>query len=92
MSWWYGSFQVQNSLKIMMFRIVKKEYEKKLQVCKDQELAKSEPKYRPQTQNGIIKKNNKYGSQNTKRTYGQPSEQLFPKGGHSATQTELKII
>ena len=32
-------------------------------------------------------------SQNTKRTYGQPSEQLFPKkGGHSAAETELKII
>ena len=29
-------------------------------------------------------------SQNKKRTYGQPSEQYFPKGGHSATQTELK--
>ena len=29
-------------------------------------------------------------SQNTKRKYVQPSEQLFPKGGHSATQTELK--
>ena len=28
--------------------------------------------------------------QNTKRTYGQPNEQLFPKGGHSATETELK--
>ena len=26
----------------------------------------------------------------TKRTYGQSSEQLYPKGGHSATQTELK--
>ena len=31
-------------------------------------------------------------SQNTKRTNGQPSKQLFPKGGHSATKTELKII
>ena len=32
-------------------------------------------------------------SQNTKRTYGQPSEQVFfRKGGHSATETELKII
>ena len=36
-------------------------------------------------------------SQNTKRTYGQLSEQLFPKNvfpksGHSATQTELKFI
>ena len=27
-----------------------------------------------------------------KRTYGQPSEHLFPKGGHSATETTLKII
>ena len=31
-------------------------------------------------------------SKNTKRTYGQPSEKLFPKGGHSATETELKIL
>ena len=31
-------------------------------------------------------------SQNTKRTYGQPSEQLFPKSGHSATDIKLKII
>ena len=31
-------------------------------------------------------------SQNTKRTYGQPSEQLFPKIGHSTTEIELKII
>ena len=31
-------------------------------------------------------------SQNTKRTYGLSSEQLFLKGGQSATQTELKII
>ena len=44
-------------------------------------------------------------SQNTKRTYGKSNENLsqrehmvnqvsscFPKGGHSATQTELKII
>ena len=29
-------------------------------------------------------------SQNTKKTYGQPSEQLFSKDGHSATHTELK--
>ena len=29
-------------------------------------------------------------SHKTKRTYGQLSEQLFPKGGHSATETELK--
>ena len=29
-------------------------------------------------------------SQNTKKTYGQPSVQNFPKGGHSATKTELK--
>ena len=29
-------------------------------------------------------------NQNTKRIYGQPSEQYFPKGGNSATQTELK--
>ena len=29
-------------------------------------------------------------SKNTKRKYGQPCEQLLPKGGHSATQTEQK--
>ena len=29
-------------------------------------------------------------SQNTKRSYGQPSGGYFPKGGQSATQIELK--
>ena len=31
-------------------------------------------------------------SQNTKRTYGQPSEQLFPKRWPLSIRTELKII
>ena len=30
-------------------------------------------------------------SQNTKRTYGNRVSSYFPKGGHSATETELKI-
>ena len=30
--------------------------------------------------------------ENTKRTYVQPSEQLFLRGGNTATETELKII
>ena len=35
----------------------------------------------------------KINSQNTKRTYGQPRvSSPFPRGGHSATQTELKLI
>ena len=29
---------------------------------------------------------------NTKKTYRKPSEQLFSKGGHSVTRTELKYI
>ena len=43
-----------------------------LKVCKYQEMKQSEPKSSPQ----ITKITN---SQNTKRLYGQPSEQLFPK-------------
>ena len=31
-------------------------------------------------------------SQNTKRTYGQPSEQLFPKRWPLSNRTKLKII
>ena len=30
--------------------------------------------------------------QNTKRTFGQPREHLFPKTWPSATQTQLKIV
>ena len=30
-------------------------------------------------------------SQNTKRKYSQPSDQLFPKGGHSDIQTEQQL-
>ena len=58
----------------------------------------SEPKSSHQNQNGkccvkvLRPKNGKKteitNSQNTKRTYGQPSEQLFPS--HLATQTDKK--
>ena len=46
---------------------------KSKKVCKDQELKQSEPKPSP----GKQEITNITNSQNTKRTYGQPSEQLF---------------
>ena len=51
-------------------------FHKKLKVCKEQELKQLEPNSGPKTKTGITYITN---SQNTKRTYGQPSEQLFPK-------------
>ena len=62
-------------------RLVKK-------VCKDQELKQSEPKSSPQNQNGkylilqIVKIQREH-MVNRVSSY-------FPKGGHSATETELK--
>ena len=51
----------------------------------DRQRENSIPTHKHSLQGGIIT-----NSQNTKRTYGQPSLQLFPKGGPSATQTEQK--
>ena len=62
----------------------------KYEVCKDQELKRSEPKPSPQNQNGkylilqIVKIK--------ERAYGQPSEQLFPIRWPLSNRNRTKII
>ena len=65
-------------------------YEEKKKECKDQELKQSEPKSSPQNQNKEITKIT--NSENTKRHMVTGLSSYFPKGGHSAAQTEQKII
>ena len=60
-------------------------YEEKKKEYKDQKLKQSESKSSPQNQNIT-------NSQNTKRHMVTGLSSYFPKGGHSAAQTEQKII
>ena len=65
------SGQVKGNERILMT------FQQMYKKCIDQELKQSEPKSSPQNQKREI--TNITNSQNTKRTYCQPSEQLFPK-------------
>ena len=58
-------------------------------MCKDQELKQSESKNQPPKPKWEI--TNITNSLNTKRTFGQPSEQLFPKRWPLSNRNRLKI-